>query len=493
MNNFPPDPMQSLNRDKLEAERQKLIAERNKLVADRKVAASQLTPSYRRREDLKAWAGVGGIASGLAAAAALLISSNQWAAQQKAQQSIDAGQRFQEGLVLSSDSLKSKRLSGVTLLSSIVKSSPDYRERALLGLSNALILEESPAVRGAIVETFKSAGPDIVSKDILDNVLASLIEKSRILVSDGSLYGTVRPTGEVVPRNSTSRATFFAKAISVARSIMALIRNGASSRDYSDIYCADCTFPPTSSYDNAKFNRAILTGAVFDGASLRKASFVDADTLGASFQRSDLNGADFDTSRYWLYRLDGASLPGRIRDGQLRSTFVTRTHFECADLRGASFAGYPVATYVFRKTKVERAVYARFHGADLTGAKLARMRIILIVPAKADDGRFDNGGGRSLLSHEDRTFDRRTDVEVMQIASMDLLSLMLDPSELAAVGRNLTLPFRNSRWSNAELDPEFKKALTAAHTSEEAPTFCLSGVGSTPAPSARTNPAYSTP
>ncbi len=134
----------------------KARADLEKIIVDRRVAEMQLTPAFQRRENWKAFAGLGGVVSGIAAAAALFLSSYEWAVQQSAQRASEASQRYQQALVLSSDALAVKRLSGITLLGSML-SDETYEDRALVALSNVLVLEDDATVRGAIVEAFKNA------------------------------------------------------------------------------------------------------------------------------------------------------------------------------------------------------------------------------------------------------------------------------------------------------------------------------------------------
>jgi hypothetical protein len=448
---------------KLKAERKKLLAEHDKLIVDRQVAEAQLGASAQRRENWKAVAGIGGMVSGLAAAIALFVSSGQWLALQHQQRLTEADQRLQTALVLSSDASPSKRLSGVTLLGTLVRGSDQgHQEQALLALSNILVLESDQTVRDAIIESFKDAH---APKPVLDRTLASLIAKSRNLVVNGTLYG--RPqrddrhpnTTLVFGGGRTSHGDIVKKARTVATAMLAVLSNGGSSRSFQGIYCAGCDFA-AGSYDGVNFDRAVLYGATFRGTSMRNTSFVDADLSAADFQSADLTGAKFDTSKYWL---------DRFRDESGWSHWLVRlahpdvlgpvmTNFACADLRGASFAGFPIAGARLPPVEAENRAYlepASFSGANLAGADLTGAVFLSYRSGMTD-----------MPAGYETQLDEEVEGGYLAAVAFPMLNPDYLPNGAADAKAMVERPLAHTNWSAARLAPTIRPLLK---TPSEAP------------------------
>lgn len=260
-----------------------------------------------------------------------------------------------------------QRLAGVSEVGAFISSSrPEERSLAELALSNAIAIEESETVRHAIVSSYENIDPRIVGKLELDKVLSLLAQRSRGLVSEGSLWFARSSNDYSLGRPHDGSAE--ARAKDVADSITGLLRKGARPHDLSGIYLVRCDLSKLN-LAHTDFDNSILAWSDFDAADLSDATFNGADLEGVTFVETDLRRAHLTNiptppSNLALsvnhdYVIRDAAWPWR-RVGQIMGP-----DFSCADLREADFRGHSLFFIASAPNFTQYFVSPRFSEANL--------------------------------------------------------------------------------------------------------------------------------
>lgn len=324
---------------------------------------------------------------------------------QEARRSRD-DERFDRAVARLAGSTATERLSGVAGLGLYLQPQQKARHRATLRfLVNALAVEPDPTVRGELLDRLSQLTPIEVSQNDLNDALERLRDRNR------SLYARQRSTfvekltqGSALPTDKGNDETFIGQASeadlaplrATAAAITALVRNGAKTKDLSNIYCRACDFTgkvwEMLNPDFAKVadfahadeaNTLDLSGTDFHGAILRDSNFIGVNLKGASFDSADLIHVNF----------AGANLAGaKFTDYSHKEYFTTSMvmtgysylapfpDFTCADLSNADFTGSVFFGIYIDGPIVLSASYPILHRANLANAKLGQMRVFTASP-----------------------------------------------------------------------------------------------------------------
>ena len=409
---MPDDPARSsdLDRDEQRARIQKLRAEtrslRNAAAADAKKKAAeeaefnlrsekaaldiqalrqQLSPETRALEKVKVVAGASGLVVAVAGGIGLFTSTYQWLASTSLAQEVRQEERLDKALLTLAEKSPAQRLSAVASLQSFLGDiHSERRERVLLALANQIAIDDSITVRNAIVATFGNHRTTSRSPPELARVLDSLVQTSRGLVAEGDLWRRRRPNLYLQPKADSAEG----RAQSVADAMAALLRRGVQRKDLSGTYLGSVDLAGIA-IDGFSFDDAILAWSTFTDSSCRECTFRGADLSRTDFVSADLRLATFGDARqrggknvkprlnYIAMQIVRAT--GDEERGGARALETPR--FDCADLRDASFAGFPA--FEFTSDRFLGLVgggsmmgldFANIEGADFTQSGVYGLR-----------------------------------------------------------------------------------------------------------------------
>jgi uncharacterized protein YjbI with pentapeptide repeats len=318
----------------------------------------------------------------------------------EARQSRD-DQRFDQAVARLSGSTATERLAGVAGLGLYLEPQQKAWHRATLRfLMNALALEQDPTVRGELLDSVSNLRPPSISQDDLNDALQTLRDRNRALYArqrglyaDKIIHGTAHLTDPGDDETGVGQASDedLAPLRATATAITALVRNGARSKDLSNIYCVRCdftgktwemtnpNFPTVADFAHATdtldlsgtdFEGAILKGSNFIGVDLHGASFDSADLLNVNFAGADLAGAKFTDYGHHDYAAASMEATGHAYPPSFPD-------FTCADLSGADFTGS-----VFFGIYGDHAndfAHPILYRANLAGAKLGKMWVFTVA------------------------------------------------------------------------------------------------------------------
>jgi uncharacterized protein YjbI with pentapeptide repeats len=203
-------------------------------------------------------------------------------------------------------------------------------------LSNAMILEPDPTVRGAILEAITSVATTHLDRRTLDQTLETLVNGNRNLTQAAAKYD------RSLRYRYPDRTGSVDRLQTISRAIVFLLGGGAQLRDFSGIYCPGCDFRGMQ-LAGAVFDSAVLSSAVFDNAVLNNSSFDNAVLTRTSFVGAHLNSAKFTLKR--------DEYPGfaveEFRSKQGEPPYGP--NFDCADLENADFSGQPLLVLCRRR------------------------------------------------------------------------------------------------------------------------------------------------
>jgi uncharacterized protein YjbI with pentapeptide repeats len=461
-----PDPAVS-RRSELEFD--KLEHEIAKLQAEKRAIDENLSRKSQYLEMLKAVTGLAGVLTAIAALAGLWVSNSHWQDESRRSREAAAQQNLSHVLEELSAPVTTRQLAAIASLQPYLSERDSVRQRQILPvLASLLAVEEKPVVRSSILASFAHLSSDKIDRHLLDETLTQLAENSRGLVTEGDLWNT-RRTSHL---QSVPPASVEARAISTGFAIITLIRKGANSPNLSGIYCTQCDWRGLDlrgyHFDNAilylsDFSRALLARANFDGAELEATLFVS----------SDLNHAVL-------------TAPSSAQNTAHESSFMTReSHrggnpqviyrspvFDCADLRGAQFAGRAIFGFISEKAAgfgpeslvlfPSSFVAARLDSADFRNARMFGTR-------DADEPLpFNEGEGQEVT---------RTPQPQPFEYGISRTGAVLDTTIYRSSLEELELSFAHSNWKSALLPPGIAEWL-ASHSYVNVVSNC------TPSPSA---------
>lgn len=129
-----------------------------------------------------------------------------------------------------------------------------------------------------------------------------------------------------------------------------------------DAKCDENAVPPDSAprtaLRSARFDNAILNGAIFDRADLRASSFLDAKARGASFEKAILLGSRFEGATLWAATFTGATLvaanmkAAKLWAASFSGADLTDADLTSATLYGANFYGATLHHVVFQSASI---------------------------------------------------------------------------------------------------------------------------------------------
>jgi uncharacterized protein YjbI with pentapeptide repeats len=358
----------------------KLRAEARKLEAETRLLTEQFQPRARRLETIKAWGSLGGIAAALAAVITIAISSYQFFENEKNSRKLKIEENFYaDAKDLASDK-PTARVAAVVGLQAYLDR-PEFGSQAIILLTSVLPAEPDPIVRAAILQSISSVRRGWTSSNpqTLNRALNSLIAANQSLMADSATREKVRHD---LIFSGTSPTEEEGRLASIAGAIELLLRKGASSTDFSNIYCARCNFSLLS-LDHADFTNSFLVGANFVKASLDDTVFEGANLIGANFSSANLRFA----------RLTGSH--GDDSDPVLRYATELFLHetptldlalfpiFRCANLTESDFSDRAMFLVLSRNSKdaeldfklAKRKSEGIWDGTDFSGAKMEGVRL----------------------------------------------------------------------------------------------------------------------
>src|SRR5262249_49500673 len=150
----------------------------------------------------------------------------------------------------------------------IFSTSDTARQSATVAyLATALAVEKDPIIRDAILDVFSELhdrGVDLaaINEGLAIAIMRNLKLSKSVEIGDNRL--------EVIPVTDPRIAPLQA----TAKAIVTLIRQGATVKNFSGIYCAQCDFSGAEvDLSHANFDEAILIDANFSKTQLANASF----------------------------------------------------------------------------------------------------------------------------------------------------------------------------------------------------------------------------
>jgi uncharacterized protein YjbI with pentapeptide repeats len=348
------------------AEEDKVALECQKLRLEQQILRRQLSRTWLTMEWLKS-ATV--LAALFGAALTFYVGYGQI---QQAEQDRSAD-RFNKALARLSSSSTIERLTGVSGLRLFLDDSDSrLRMNALQFLVNAASIESDEFVQSAIINVFEHVKKTEPDPKLLNEILHVTLEQNRnqtrsiiggwakrahnrqvrFLVDHTNLGLSQKSIPDPIPRKIIKQLTpieylQFEASIpfrfeglktkktvplrGLSKIISILIQTGATSKDFSEIYCERCDFRNAKGLEGANFYKAFLAQANFSHAKLQGASFKDSDLRGTLFFSTDLSGADLTNS------------DTDLKD--FKETNVSFPLLECANLKGANLSGTPLIVF----------------------------------------------------------------------------------------------------------------------------------------------------
>jgi uncharacterized protein YjbI with pentapeptide repeats len=286
--------------------------------------------------------------------------------------------RFDKALTRLGSSSVRERLTGAAGLSLFLTNGQEGRHAATLRfLSSALVIEDDPNVRQAILETFSHVDPQVVSETARRDGLQTLLSLNRSALK---AYLKQAPaalaSGEDLNPGEPNRAEAIRAS---ARAIAIFIRKGTAERDFSEIDCTDCDLSSPDSLQldlsEANFRRAVLTNARFSGTKLTRSSFANADLSNTDFEGADLQHASFTGTRDESFVVRQFIITGRRPDPP---------NFACSNATNADFSGTLFFGVIESPDPAERiAGFPNFFKTDLSGAELSQVGIYALTLKKS--------------------------------------------------------------------------------------------------------------
>lgn len=425
----------------------------SKFETQTKVLAQQLDSSLQRREFwLKALPAVGGTLLGIAAMATVLISVVVTTNEFNHERELRIEERLDSALDRAMSQSANQRLSGISSLKSFLGADNEERQNlSISSLAHLLATDDDATVRAAVLDVFRSLDPTTVSVGVVNTATNTLVELSRSLVLSQELNrknvaGTRYPP--LRDRDALARG--------VAQAIGSLVSIGASVRDFSGIYCADCDFAGKD-----------LRGANFDGALLMRADFSGANLDGASFDRADLEGTRFRKASIRKARLT-QSRPSRV--GRFSTQYgwdrlsddlvsVGMPDFNCADLTDSDFTGRILFGLV--RTNADLIYWANFDPssfmyAKLDGARLEEIGVFGVDESSRPTLPFTSSSMASSGVHE--SWEGKN--YWAYSADMGVDSRLTESSDdFRESLEGVVLAFQGSTWREAVLSPALRELL----------------------------------
>jgi uncharacterized protein YjbI with pentapeptide repeats len=373
---------------------------RKKIGLETQLLTQQLKPRYWLLEIVKVIVGALTLAG---VVVTLYLGLNQI---EDARQSRD-DERFEKAVARLGGSTATERLAGVAGLGLYLEPRQKARHRATLHratlhfLVNALAVEQDGTVRGELLDSLSQITPTVVGQEDLNDALERLRDRNRSLYArqrgifmDKLIRGAAQPTDK--GNNETylgqASAEDLAALRATATAITSMVRNGARTKDLSNIYCVGCDFTgKTWEMMNPNFSKVAdfahadtadtleLSGTNFDGAILRDSNFIGADLRAASFDSADLIHVNFAGAE-----LSDAKFTDYGHRDYFTSSMVTAGYaypppfpdFTCADLSGADFTG-SVFLGIYGDGSND-AAYPILYQANLANAKFGKMWILTV-------------------------------------------------------------------------------------------------------------------
>ncbi len=325
----------------------------------------------RKLEHLKAFAGIGGIITGLATIIAIVISVYQWSAESEQNRIIRIEERLDKTILnLGNDSPKTRIASVIAMQTFLGKEYKKYHAQVLLSLVNLLSTEEESGIRSAIIQVVNEIDTKHVDKSILENSLSMLINFSRYYVESGELYKQ-RITNEFMLPKPDSHESI---ARDIGKIIIELLRKDIRIEDMSGLFCVKCDFSELD-LNNISFEDAILAWSDFSNSELGNANFDGADLEETNFNEADLS--------YSIFTYNGDKRPGyrdhyveRQLDEERYQTAVFGPDFTNANLSNADFTGHIL--FGFTNDSAEYGVMSfnpSFRGSNLSNANFREIGI----------------------------------------------------------------------------------------------------------------------
>jgi uncharacterized protein YjbI with pentapeptide repeats len=355
----------------------------------------QLTPRHKFWEAVKAMAGASGLVLALISIVGGGASIYRWFQDQETNRQLRIEERLERSLDGLSAERAAQRVAAAGSLKSFLSENQERNARVSVAVGYALAMEADQVARGAMLSFFKSLDQASVDLAPKNAALVTLVELNREIVRDKSLW--LEPPGNWYrfstedPKGQRLEATVIA--------ISTLLRQGARVRDLSGTYLvlADLSQLDLS---NTKFDDAMLNWTNFAGSTLRGASFNGANLDWTSFAAADLREAKL---TYVEASARGARRFSFVVQNLAEGRGLTLPDFDCADLRGADFTGFPLfnATEDEMRTHPGASGWLRFEGANLGNANLQRVGIYFMEPPRGRRGPplfdIDDGNGQGRV------------------------------------------------------------------------------------------------
>lgn len=435
------------------------------LEAQRDVLRNQISTAIARRETLRTVASMLSALSVVVGLFALAWTVWQGLSQLRLQQQERLDTQIQDAVRGLVDEKTNRRLSALTVLRIALHKSQTRQQEILSSIAYAMATENDSVVRDSMNSLIASLSATEFDHEALAATLADLAQVSRSLVEGENLR---EMHGWLYQRTRTDSAE--SRVQSVSDAIVALLRLGARRTDLHGIYCANCK----------------LTGLDLSGVDLRYSILAFADLSKANMRNALLGGADLEHSKFRGADLAGASIVDESPRGYAFDSYAERRlklklgsfggpDFSCANLAGADFSGQALFFLVAKETGVDQInlLATNFNGANLSGAKLRELPLLVVAPENHDYFPFSRGPYGSAPGGAARPGNPTSWREPLRYrilrfggekgrAASAPDGHVVDPRNQYASGlAQISQSFANSNWRDANLDSWLTEWLKA--------------------------------
>lgn len=408
-------------------------------------------PDQRKLERMKAFAATSGVITAMVAVVGIGITLIQWQSGVRSAQESRAADRMASGLSQLTSEREPARLAGVIVLAMFLQEEDSSRKlQVVRAFANHLAVESSALVRASIVAHFEELDVRTMSVADRKQALGSLIAVGR------TLFPQTIGNQDDDDATRAAAAEMRERAIAAGALIASLARKGVVATDLSKLCLERATFPGVTFPEGTSFDGANLNLVDFEGASLQRARFRDAGLARTSFVRANLGGADFSRTSPLESPFGYLVAPSwPVPNSPTTGIHLEGTSFECADLTGASFTGFPIFG-ISRDGAPPVTIGTSFREAKLDDADFTLAQVIGAA------GQVENDELLHLVTSR-RATGGEADVFAARFANEPEADTRAEPIARVYYSRSLlgaARRFDGSTWHRAQLPRALRAAFT---------------------------------
>jgi uncharacterized protein YjbI with pentapeptide repeats len=440
----------------------------------------QLTPSHQRREWLKVWGGLSGLAVATVSLIVALASIGQWAAQKQLDRELVTEKRIDDALAKLSSERPAERVSSVPLLLGFLPQLDEGRTSRADSRSKVRQAEDEERITGALISAF-AREPDPQIGELLSLTLQSVdytrLERPALnrLLAMVLMYNRagLRAWRGPTSANSSPVGDPPRTLVVLSQAAGLMMRAGGRVKKFDEVYLVGGDFRRLS-LPRTTFQDSWLDDANFSSADLRGTKFVNARLDGTVFVSADLQEATFRGEPVGYERP-----PSSFREllkSSLHVTFYsyigldpsdpTKPYdfpdFSCADLRRVRFEQFPLFALWWSDEDDETVGSSvKLENANIAGAEF-RSALMLAKEASRDGlSDYENVAAGGVVAERPRPPAGEPTATVMRFDA----PLELQPGHADGFHLNLDKWFGHSNWTQAMMPVWLQRSLQAQHTS----------------------------